>query len=212
MEWFNKIRSSCQQKNWKFDNRRISSDLLGAIDSKIKRWNVFIIDWFKYHFDWKHSFIIDKNAKKSAEAQWNNNYKDKIDFLSDPYYRQYKKGENYIPTDNSYVSTVEFLDKLSNSSEEELETMYKEAGGRDDLDFFKELLGNDHVRYIRFLKKQLKKHIDIIDMYEKWDRFVVEKPTYFGKEIFSDSSKDVYCKFVNVRSEKTWVVYRVLSC
>lgn len=213
MKWFNKIRSSYQQKSWKFDNRRFSSDLLGAIDSKLKKWNVAIIDWLKYHFDWKHSFIIDKNAKKSADAQWNNNYKDKIDLTGNPnYYRQYKKGENYIPKDNSFASTVEFLDKLNNSSEEELETMYEKSIGKDSLEFFKRFLGNNHAEYIRYLKLQLREHTDIIDMYKKWDHFVVEKPTYFGKEIFSDSSRDVYCEFVHVRSEKTWVVYRVLSC
>jgi len=57
---------------------KITSDKLFHIfDLKLKRWNVVIIDWIKYHFNWKDKLYIDKNAKKSADLQWKK-YKDVI--------------------------------------------------------------------------------------------------------------------------------------
>ena len=38
--------------------------------SKLKKWNVVIIDGLKYHFNWKDKLIIDKNAAKSVDIQW----------------------------------------------------------------------------------------------------------------------------------------------
>ena len=50
---------------------RTTSDNLSEIFNLwLRKWNVIIIDWLKYHFNWKDMFVIDKNAKKSADIQW----------------------------------------------------------------------------------------------------------------------------------------------
>ena len=58
--------------NWKTkDLYRTTSDNLSEIFNLwLKRWNVIVIDWLKYRFDWKDRFFIDKNAKKAADLQW----------------------------------------------------------------------------------------------------------------------------------------------
>ena len=45
--------------------------------------------------------------------------------------------------------------------------------------------------------------------YDLWDRFIVEKPTY--SEFFKYDRESIKCWLVNVRSQKTWKVYRALS-
>ena len=50
---------------------------------------------------------------------------------------------------------------------------------------------------------------DMFWAYSNWDRFTVVRPTY-SEDIKYDRKK-IKCWFVNVRSKKTWKVYRVLS-
>ena len=66
-------------KNKKSNNlyRTTSDNLADIFNLGLQRWNVVIIDWLKYHFNWKDKFFIDKNAKKSADIQWKT-YKETI--------------------------------------------------------------------------------------------------------------------------------------
>ena len=59
-------------KNKKSNNlyRTTSDNLADIFNLGLQRWNVVIIDWFKYHFNWKDKFFIDKNTKKSVDIQW----------------------------------------------------------------------------------------------------------------------------------------------
>ena len=49
---------------------RVTSATLSLNLLWLKKWNVVIVDWLKYRFNWKDALVIDKNAKKSAEIQW----------------------------------------------------------------------------------------------------------------------------------------------
>ena len=50
---------------------------------------------------------------------------------------------------------------------------------------------------------------DIVKQYDSWDRFIVEKPTYCG--YFQYDKEFIKCWIVDIRSQKTWKVYRALS-
>ena len=50
---------------------------------------------------------------------------------------------------------------------------------------------------------------DMLSSYSNRDRFTVVKPTY--SEYIKYDRERIKCWFVNVRSKKTWKVYRVLS-
>ena len=53
--------------------------MVDIFDLWLQKWNVIIIDWLKYRYNWKDMFVIDKNAKKSADIQWRQ-YKEVIKF------------------------------------------------------------------------------------------------------------------------------------
>ena len=57
--------------------RTTSENLADIFNLWLKKWNVIIIDWLKYRFNWKDMFVIDKNAKNSANIQWKT-YKETI--------------------------------------------------------------------------------------------------------------------------------------
>ena len=59
--------------------RTTSDNLVDIFDLWLQKWNVIIIDWLKYRYNWKDMFVIDKNAKKSADIQWRQ-YKEVIKF------------------------------------------------------------------------------------------------------------------------------------
>ena len=58
--------------------RITSNKLFDLLEFDQKRGNIVIIDWLKYHFNWRDKYYIDKNAKKSADIQWKK-YKEMID-------------------------------------------------------------------------------------------------------------------------------------
>lgn len=59
--------------------RTTSDNLVEIFDLWLQKWNIIIIDWLKYRYNWKKMFVIDKNAKKSADIQWKQ-YKEVIKF------------------------------------------------------------------------------------------------------------------------------------
>lgn len=121
---------------------------------------------------------------------------------------QYDLWDEYIPCDN-HASSLELLNKINTASVKELERMYSEKSD-DDLEFWKILHKDDKKGYLLFLKDILLiEFIDIIDMYKNGDRFMVAKATYKGKEIFD--WKYINCWYVDICSEKTKKIYRVLS-
>ena len=50
--------------------RTTSDNLVEIFDLWLQKWNIIIIDWLKYRYNWKKMFVIDKSAKKSADIQW----------------------------------------------------------------------------------------------------------------------------------------------
>ena len=123
---------------------------------------------------------------------------------------QYDLWDEYIPCDN-HASSLELLNKVNTASVEELERMYSEKSDFDDLEFWKNVIHKDDKKgYLLFLKEILLiKSNDILDMYKRGDHFIVVKATYKGKEILD--WKYINCWYVNVYSEKTKKIYRVLS-
>lgn len=103
------------------------------------------------------------------------------------------------------------INKINSSSVEELEKMYEsDSVEGSDLEFWKDFYEDDYERYISFLREILLIDFnDILGMYDSWDRFMVVKGTYQGTEL---SDWEVYnCWYVDVRSQNTWEIYRVLS-
>ena len=129
---------------------------------------------------------------------------------------EYDLWDEYIPCDN-HASSLELLNKVNTASIEELERMYSEkkrmySGKSDlnDLEFWKFFHKDDKKGYLLFLKDNLLiEFIDIIDMYKNGDRFMVVKATYKGKEL--SDGEYINCWYVDVYSEKTKKIYRVLS-
>ena len=121
---------------------------------------------------------------------------------------EYDLWDEYIPCDN-HASSLELLNKVNTASIEELEKMYLEEH-RDDLRFWKSFYKDDNDGYILMLKQSLLIEFnDILDMYKKGDRFMVVKATYKDKEILD--WKYINCWYVDIYSEKTKKIYRVLS-
>ena len=103
---FEILKQKWVNKNKESGILRATSDNLTETISKmpnLKKWNVVIIDGIKYHFNWKDKFIIDKNAKKSAELQWKD-YKEVV-------VTRELKWKPYAP---EYVFQVENVDKMWN--------------------------------------------------------------------------------------------------
>ena len=122
---------------------------------------------------------------------------------------QYDLWDEYIPCDDQATS-LELLNKVNIASVEELERMYSEKSDLNDLEFWKFFHKDDKKGYLLFLKNILLIEFnDILDMYKRGDHFMVVKATYKGKEI--SDWKYINCWYVDVYSEKTWKVYRVLS-
>lgn len=108
-------------------------------------------------------------------------------------------------------SKLSLINKINSSSVEELEKMYEsDSVEGSDLEFWKDFYEDDYERYISFLREILLIDFnDILGMYDSWDRFMVVKGTYQGTEL---SDWEVYnCWYVDVRSQNTWEIYRVLS-
>ena len=122
---------------------------------------------------------------------------------------QYDLWDEYIPCDN-HASSLELLNKINTASVEELERMYLEKKVWD-LEFWKDVVYEDDKNgYILHLKNILLIEFnDILDMYKRGDHFIVVKATYKGKEILN--WKYINCWYVDVYSEKTKKIYRVLS-
>ena len=89
--------------------------------------------------------------------------------------------------------------------------MYEsDAKNGNDLEFWKIFYEDDYEWYVSFLKENLLiEFIDMLGMYDSGDRFMVVKDTYQGTEL-SDWESYI-CRYVDVRSQKTWEIYRVLS-
>ena len=122
---------------------------------------------------------------------------------------QYDLWDEYIPCDN-HATSLELLNKVNIASVEELERMYSEQSDLNDLEFWKFFHKDDKKGYLLFLKTILLIEInDILDMYKRGDHFMVVKATYKGKEI--SDWKYINCWYVDVYSEKTKKIYRVLS-
>lgn len=130
---------------------------------------------------------------------------------------EYDLWDEYIPCDN-HASRLELLNKVNTASVEELERMYLEKSVEElerkysekMLEFWKRFYKGDKERYIIYLKETiLIEFIDILRMYETGDRFMVVKATYKGKEL--RDGEYINCWYVDVYSEKTKKIYRVLS-
>ncbi len=124
---------------------------------------------------------------------------------------EYNLWDEYIPCDN-HASRLELLNKVNTANMKELEKMYQEKDKDWDLDleFWKGFYEDDRERYIIYLKEMiLIEFIDILKMYETGDRFMVVKATYKGKEL--SDGEYINCWYVDVYSEKTKKIYRVLS-
>lgn len=122
---------------------------------------------------------------------------------------QYDLWDEYIPCDN-HATSLELLNKVNIASVEELERMYSEKSDLNDLEFWKFFHKDNKKGYLLFLKDILLIEInDILDMYKRGDHFMVVKATYKGKEI--SDWKYINCWYVDVYSEKTKKIYRVLS-
>lgn len=122
---------------------------------------------------------------------------------------EYDLWDEYIPCDN-HASSLELLNKVNTASIKELEKMYSEENDFDDLEFWKSFHKDDKKGYLLFLKNNLLTEFnDILDMYKRGDHFMVVKATYKGKEI--RDGKYVKCWYVDIYSEKTKKIYRVLS-
>lgn len=120
---------------------------------------------------------------------------------------EYSAWDDYIPCEN-HATTLDLVDKIYNCSIEELEQLYNKED--DDLSFWKNLYKNDRDGYKLHLIQRLSiEMVDLIWMYEKWDRFMVVKGTYRGKEVLD--GKLISCRYVDIYSQKTWKVYRALS-
>lgn len=117
----------------------------------------------------------------------------------------YNIWDEYIPSDNSCVNRLEFINKIYNCNISELKKMYK-----NKLNDTSDRIGNDQ-KHIIFLQRILilSDHIDLIKMYKDWERFEVIKGTYNDKEAYDH--KYLSCRFVNIRSLQTWEEYRALS-
>ncbi len=121
---------------------------------------------------------------------------------------EYDLWDEYIPYQN-HANSLELLNKIKTASMQELEKMYLEKKD-DDLEFWKNFYKNDKERYIIHLKQILLiEFVDILNMYKSGDRFMVVKATYKDKEICN--GKYINCWYVDVYSEKTKNIYRVLS-
>jgi len=122
---------------------------------------------------------------------------------------EYDLWDEYIPCDN-HASSLELLNKVNAASLEELEKMYLEKDEDRDLKFWKHFYKDDEERYIFHLKEMLLiEFVDILNMYKSGDRFMVVKATYKDKEL--SDGEYINCWYVDVYSEKTKKIYRVLS-
>lgn len=122
---------------------------------------------------------------------------------------EYNLWDEYIPYDN-HASSLDLLNKVNIASIEELEKMYLKKSQDKDLKFWKNFYKEDEEGYIFYLKEQLLiECIDLLNMYESGDRFMVVKATYKDKEIFD--RKYINCWYVDIYSDKTKKIYRVLS-
>lgn len=119
--------------------------------------------------------------------------------------------DEYIPWSNHWNS-IELLEKVRSSNYDDLKKMYIEKEGKGWRSFLNVLeeRWDSHKSIINRIKKTLLNEFpNIIWMYINWDRFEVVKGTYNDKEI--NEHGRVSCWYVNIRSKKTWKVYRVLS-
>lgn len=120
---------------------------------------------------------------------------------------EYEEWDEYIPCDN-HARNLSLINKVDSCSVEELEEMYL-LNSRNDLESWKSFY-KDNDEYIGFLKHNiLDKKIDILGMYNFGDRFMVVKWTYQVVESERLGSYNRWC--VDIRSQKTWEIYRVLS-
>lgn len=120
---------------------------------------------------------------------------------------EYEEWDEYIPCDN-HARNLSLINKVDSCSVEELEEMYL-LNSRNDLESWKSFY-KDNDEYVSFLKHNiLDKKIDILGMYNSGDRFMVVKWTYQVVESERLGSYNRWC--VDIRSQKTWEIYRVLS-
>ena len=122
----------------------------------------------------------------------------------------YHVWNEYIPLNNHWNS-INLLWKLQCSSFEELVEMY----AREQKDFGRYLdlteLWKTRKAIITYIKSYFlnRQCIDFKWMYENWDRFEVVRDTYKGTQ--PCGHEEISGWYVNVCSQKTWKVYRVLS-
>ena len=123
---------------------------------------------------------------------------------------EYELWDEYIPCSN-HASKLSLINRINSSTVEQLQKMYEsDAKNGNDLEFWKNFYEDDYEWYVSFLKENLLiEFIDMLGMYDSGDRFMVVKGTYQGTEL---SDWEVYnCWYVDVRSQNTWEIYRVLS-
>lgn len=122
---------------------------------------------------------------------------------------EYDLWDEYIPWSN-HVNSLELVNKIYNCNISELEELYRQHDDIGDLEYWKSFYKNDEKAYKLFLLQMLSREsINLIKMFEEWDYFLVVKGTYKDKEIFDFDY--INCWYVDVRSMKTWKIYRVLS-
>ena len=119
----------------------------------------------------------------------------------------YEIWDDFIPCSNC-GHKLSLIDKVNSCNVEELEKMYLSMY-KNDLEHMK-LIYYDNESYINFLRNCiLLKNADLLSMYDSGDRFLVVKWTYFVTEIQDFKTYKRWC--VDIRSQKTWEIYRVLS-
>lgn len=119
----------------------------------------------------------------------------------------YEIWDDFIPCSNC-GHKLSLIDKVNSCNVDELEKMYLSMY-KNDLKHMK-LIYYDNESYINFLRNCiLLKNADLLSMYDSGDRFLVVKWTYFVTEIQDFKTYKRWC--VDIRSQKTWEIYRVLS-
>lgn len=121
----------------------------------------------------------------------------------------YDLWDEYLPHHNQ-ANSLELVNKIYNCSVGELEELCRQGNNIDDFEWWKKFYKDDEKSYKLFLLHMLgSKTVDLMKMYEEWDRFFVVRSTYNDKEVFNGDY--ISCRYVDICSIRTWKIYRALS-